>query len=201
MKPAIKKIQTILADMAKQASEIDQINSHSKSHKIIQDNDIFSETLFSTHSDQFRPYVEEIKNKTNELDRLLTTNKNTLAHSRLQLIEQQISALLTALNSNKTIHKEANQRLAVIKARQYKKAAQAVMQSSHNLYTKLNETLEYERRLLKMINDKEQQGQQNNNNMKKQHTDEVLVLHQRLGRCRQAISKLEREIVQSKKII
>ena len=201
MQPAIKKIQLILDNMAKQAIAVDDINSHSKSHSIIQDNDIFAEALFSTHSDQFRPYVEEIKNKTNELARLLSSNKNTLAHSRLQLIEQQISALRTALNSNPTIHKEAEHRLVAIKARQYKKAAQAVMQSSHNLHKKLTETFEFERRLLAMIREKEQQYQLKNDKLNKKISDEILVIHQRLGRCRQAISKLEREIEQSKKVI
>ena len=153
---------------------------NNKTHKIIQENDIFSEALFNTHSDLFHPYVAEVKSKTNELSRLLTANKNTLAHSRLLLIEQQISALRNALNSNGALHKEPAQRLVAIKARRYKKAAQAVMQSSHNLHKKLNETFEFERRLVEMI-------------------QEVLALHQRLGRCRQAISKLEREIAQSEK--
>lgn len=201
MKPAIKRIQVILDDIAKQAIEIDTINNHSTAHKIIQENDIFSETLFLTHSDQFKPYIDEIRHKTNELSRLILANKNTLAHSRLQLIEQQISALRTALNSNKTIHKEAEQRLVAIKARKYKKAAQAVMQSSHDLHKKLNETMEFERRLLAMIEDKERQRQQSNSKLSKCFTDEIIILHQRLGRCRQAISKLEREIVQSQKII
>lgn len=199
MQPAIKKIQTILEQLAQQAADIDESNKHSKSHRIIQDNDIFAEALFSTHSDLFTPYVAEIKAKTKELSRLLSANKNTLAHSRLLIIEQQISALRTALNANQTVHKEADQRLAAIKARRYKKAAQAVMQSSHNLHKKLEETVEFERRLLAMIHEREQQRQQATSRKSSQLSDEILVLHQRLGRCRQAISKLEREISQAKK--
>lgn len=199
MQPAIKKIQSILALLAQQAAEADESNKHSKSHRIIQDNDIFSIALFSTHSDLFVPYVAEIKSKTMELARLLSAQKNTLAHSRLLIIEQQISALRTALNSNQTIHKEADHRLAAIKARRYKKAAQAVMQSSHNLHNKLNETIEFERRLLAMIQEREQQRQQATMKQNSRLSEEVLALHQRLGRCRQAISKLEREIAQTKK--
>jgi primosomal replication protein N'' len=199
MQPAIKKIQSILALLAQQAAEADESNKHSKSHRIIQDNDIFSIALFSTHSDLFVPYVTEIESKTMELARLLSAKKNTLAHSRLLIIEQQISALRTALNSNQTIHKEADHRLAAIKARRYKKAAQAVMQSSHNLHNKLNETIEFERRLLAMIQEREQQRQQATMKQNSRLSEEVLALHQRLGRCRQAISKLEREIAQTKK--
>ncbi len=199
MQLAIKKIQSILQMLAQQAADIDEKNKHEKSHKIIQDNDIFAEALFSTHSDLFVPYVKEVQNKTLELSRLLQAQKNTLAHNRILQIEQQISALRTALNSNNTIHKEAAQRLTAIKARRYKKAAQAVMQSSHNLHNKLEETFEFERRLLNMIEERELQRQQSTTAKSNRLSEEILALHQRLGRCRQAISKLEREISQSKK--
>lgn len=200
MLSAINKLHTILDQLNEQAQLIDQQNKHSKSHKIIQENDIFSEKLFLTHSDLFQPYVDEVKNKTDELARLLAGNKNTLAHSRLFIIEQQISALRNALNSNSTLHKEPAQRLEAIKSRRYKKAAQAVMQSSHNLHNKLNETFEFERRLLEMIATREKQFHGATVKVSKKLTDEVLALHQRLGRCRQAISKLEREIASAEKL-
>ena len=199
MHSAIIKIHAVIEQLNQQAIVVDQQNKHSKSHKIIQENDIFSEKLFLTHSDLFHPYIIEVKNKTDELSRLLAANKNTLAHSRLLLIEQQISALRTALNSNSTLHKEPEQRLVAMKARRYKKAAQAVMQSSHNLHKKLNETFEFERRLIEMIQERELQRQHANVTRSKQLSEEVLALHQRLGRCRQAISKLEREIAQAEK--
>ena len=196
---AINKIHAILDQLNVQANIVDQQNKHSKYHKIIQENDIFSEKLFPTHSDLFQPYVDEVKNKTNELARLLAANKNTLAHTRLLTIEQQISALRNALNANSTLHKEPAQRLVAIKSRRYKKAAQALMQSSHNLHNKLNETIEFERRLLEMIQTREKQFHGASVKKSKQLTDEVLALHQRLGRCRQAISKLEREISNAEK--
>ena len=199
MQSAINKIHALLEQLNQQAILVDQQNKQKKSHKIVQENDIFSEALFITHSDLFQPYIAEVKNKTNELSRLLSANKNTLAHSRLLLIEQQISALRNALNSNDALHKEPEQRLVAIKARRYKKAAQAVMQSSHNLHKKLNETFEFERRLIEMIETREMQRHHATMKNSKQLSEEVLALHQRLGRCRQAISKLEREIAQSEK--
>ena len=147
----------------------------------------------------FTPIFVEVKSKTDELSRLLNAKKNNLAHSRLLIIEQQISALRNALNSNGALHKEPQQRLVAMKARRYKKAAQAVMQSSHNLHNKLNETFEFERRLLEMIKDRETQRQNATVKQSQQLSGEILALHQRLGRCRQAISKLEREIAQSEK--
>lgn len=199
MQRAIEKIHAIIETLAGQALELDEQNKQRKSHKIIQENDIFSEALFLTHSDLFSPYVTEVKRKTDELSRLLTAEKNTLAHSRLLQIEQQISALRNALGSNNELHKEPAQRLVAMKARRYKKAAQAVMQSSHNLHKKLNETLEFERRLVEMIRAREQQISTLSQAKSTQLTQEILALHQRLGRCRQAISKLEREITQAEK--
>ena len=199
MNTAIDKIHNILEQLSVQAQHIDQKNKQAKSHKVIQENDIFSEALFLTHSDLFLPYVLEVKKQTHELSRLLTAKKNELAHNRLLQIEQQISALRNALNSNSELHKEPEQRLVAMKARRYKKAAQAVMQSSHNLHNKLNETFEFERRLVEMIEARELQRQKATAKVSQQLSEEVLALHQRLGRCRQAISKLEREIAQTNK--
>ncbi|MFT6691363.1 MAG: primosomal replication protein N'', partial [Colwellia sp.] len=53
MQSAINKIHAILDQLNEQALQVDQQNKHSKSHKIIQENDIFSEALFLTHSDLF----------------------------------------------------------------------------------------------------------------------------------------------------
>jgi primosomal replication protein N'' len=199
MKSSIDKIYGIVEQLSAQARQVDQQNKNSKSHKIIQENDIFSEALFLTHSDQFYPYVQEVKSKTEELTRLLAAQKNTLAHNRLLQIEQQIAALRNALNANSALHKEPAQRLEAIKARRYKKAAQAVMQSSHNLHKKLNETFEFERRLVEMVQERELLRQSATAKHSQQLSEEILALHQRLGRCRQAISKLEREIAQSEK--
>lgn len=199
MKTAITRINLILAQLKTQAETLDQINKHSKSHRIIQENDLFSEALFSTHSDLYIPYINEVEQKTSELDRLLNANKHQLAHSRLQQIEQQISALFNAINSHESLHKEPEQRLNAIKSRRYKKAAKALMNSSHQLHKKLSETFEFERRLLDMIKDRETQRQVVNNTKSAQLSAEILALHQRLGRCRQAISKIEREISQQTK--
>ncbi|SEK38729.1 restart primosome assembly protein PriC [Colwellia chukchiensis] len=199
MQTAINKILSILEQLSQQALALDQQNKQTKSHQLIQENDIFSNAIFNTHSDQFYPYVLEVKTKTAELSRLLSAKKNTLAHSRLQLIEQQISALRNALNANEALHKEPTQRLQAIKARRYKKAAQAVMHSSHSLHQKLAEIQEFERRLVAMIESREAQRQQANARQSDQLSKEILALHQRLGRCRQALSKIEREIAKSVK--
>jgi primosomal replication protein N'' len=199
MASPIIRISEVLAQLAEQAKITDDANRLSKSHKIIQEKDIFSEALFSTHSDLFLPYVKEVQSKTKEFERLLLANKKALAHSRLQIIEQQISALINALNANSGLHKEAEHRIAAMKSRRLKKAAQAVMQSSHALHKKLAEHHEFERRLVEMINDRERVRSVATPAKAALLSNEILAIHQRLGRCRQAISKIEREIEMSAK--
>ncbi len=197
---AFERIQTLLVQLSKQAIAIDKSNATLKAHKLLTDNALFSETLFVTHSDKFYAYVKEIERKVNELDRLIAAGQTVIAFNQLPLIEQQITSLVNAFNANNSMHNEAQNRLNAFKTRRFKKAAKAVMSSSHELHQKLAETREFERRLAEMIADRERQRTNNSQAVTQQKlATEILTLHQRLGRCRQAISKIERDIELSEK--
>jgi primosomal replication protein N'' len=197
---AIERMNDVLSQLEHQARLTDSTNEQRKSHYLLQNDNLFSESLFITNSDKFLPYVMEVKQKIVELSRLLKNKNNTLSHSRLQQIEQQISSIISALNANGSIHQEAQYRLDAIKARKFKKAAKTLMQSSQALYQKLTEHHEFERRLAEMLAAKEQQRCQAPKSKVTKLGEEVLILHQRLGRCRQAISKIEREIEKAEKL-
>jgi primosomal replication protein N'' len=199
MQLAIDRITAVLDSLAEQAKIIDTENQQTKSHYLLKDKDIFSEALFATNSDKIGAYVEEVRGKTIELARLLQSGKKELSQNRLQGIEQQISSIINAIRSNKGLHQEAQYRLTAINARRYKKAAKELFKSSQALYQQLAEHHEFERRLLAMLNEREQLRQSATPAKAKKILDEVLALHQRLGRCRQAISKIEREIEVSEK--
>jgi len=194
MQLPLDRITAVLDDLTEQAKIIDAENQQTKSHYLLKDKDVFSEALFATNSDRIQPYVDEIRGKTIELSRLLSNGKNELSQNRLQCIEQQISAILNAIRSNKGIHQEAQYRLTAINARRYKKAAKQLFKSSQALYQQLSEHHEFERRLLAMLNERELLRKSATPTKAKKLSDEVLALHQRLGRCRQAISKIERQI-------
>lgn len=193
------RIQTLLETLKVQAVKLDSSNAQSKAHKLIKHNALFSENLFITHSDKFEDYIDEIKKKADELSRLIKFNKNTFALNQLPLLEQQIASLYNAINSNSSIESEAQYRLEGIKARNFKKAAKAVMQTSHELHKTLAEHHEFERRLLAMITDREQEIHITTPAKGRKLSEEILAVHQRLGRCRQAISKIERQIEISEK--
>ena len=194
MQSPVDRITAVLDDLTEQAKIVDAENQQTKSHYLLKDKDVFSEALFATNSDRIQPYVDEIRGKTIELSRLLEHGKKELSQNRLQGIEQQISAIINAIRSNKGIHQEAQYRLTAINARRYKKAAKQLFKSSQALYQQLTEHHEFERRLLAMLNERELLRKSATPSKAKILSDEVLALHQRLGRCRQAISKIERQI-------
>lgn len=199
----IKRLTSVLEHLAEQAAAIDQKNTANKAHKMVENNALFSVGLFVTDSDKFADYINEINVKISGLKRLIKANNTILTVAAVEKIEQQIHALIIALNANTTIHNDAKLRLdhkiKSIKARQYKKAVQAIVQNSQSLYQKLSEHHEFERRLVLMLNEQQQNLAKCHANKNQELSQQVLVLHQRLGRCRQAISLIERDIEFSEK--
>ena len=109
---AISRLSTLLEHLSVQAKETDHVNSKQKSHRLIENNNLFSPHLFTTQSDKIHLYVEEVKNRLNKFSRLYSlstdnANKTEFAKSSLQQIEQQISALMNAIQANKPMHQAA----------------------------------------------------------------------------------------------
>lgn len=191
--------------LAVEAKQIDAKNTKNKSHRLIENNNLFSPSLFSSQSDRYLPYVEEIERKLAEFTRLVASNKITLSKALLEHLEQQISAISNALQANSTIHQaaklsfDANKKIRVKKAKakqvsKYRDLAKALVLNSHQLYQKLTEHHEFERRLMDMLMEKERQRLECKKHESEKLSFEVLTLHQRLGRCRKAISTIERDI-------
>lgn len=195
----IDKISKVLVSLLEQAKAIDEFNAQSKAYRIRKEQLIFSESLFTCNSSYLAHYVLETQAKTNELKTLLENNKSQYTFERLQRIERQIEAIINAIKANETQNKSSVQQLEAIKRRKYKRATQALIQPTQSLYQQLSETLEFERRLQAMLDEKQLEFNLASSQLKSKKTDELLVLHQRLGRCRQAISKLERQIEMSEK--
>jgi primosomal replication protein N'' len=200
---AIFRINEILTAIEKQAKQLDLANESLPAHRSIAEQSLFAVTLFTTVSDKYFDYVKETRRKTNSLEKLLQAKQTELASALLSQIEQQILSLKTALQANTALH--ANSQYQLNKrhykkqhysqqADRYKKATQAIIQPSQNLYQKLAEHHEFERRLATMIAEREYKRTDSNHKNSQVITQEILKLHQRLGRCRQAISQIEREI-------
>lgn len=215
---AIGRLSVLLEHLSVKAKQTDQLNSEQKSHRLIENNNLFSQHLFTTQSDKIYLYAEEIKNRLNGFARLhvLSDENNTkaeFAKTSLLQIEQQISALLNAIQANETMHQAAQAsfnakrkvRIKSVQASQlnqtnkFNKQTQSVLLSSHQLYQQLTEHHEFERRLKDMITEREQQRNRAKSASIERLSQEVLALHQRLGRCRKAISSIEKNIEQVEK--
>ncbi len=198
----IERLSLLLEHIETQAIEVDQLNMKKKTHTLIENDDLFSITLFTTQSNHLVPYVKEVKRKIAELKRLYINNKTEYSKQSLTKIEQQISALLNALRSNSSMPKAAllslnankKVRFKNIKENIYKKAVEKITSSSHQLYQKLSEHHEFERRLMNMLSEKDILRTRCNTAENKKLSQDVLTLHQRLGRCRKAISAIEKDI-------
>ncbi len=198
----ISRLESLLEQLSEQAKQIDLVNTQNKAHKLLENNNLFSSGLFTTQSDCFGHYTKEVSKRISEFSRLKAAQKVELSKRLLEKIELQISALMKAMQANQAMHQTAkitinarkNRRFKAIEKSKYQKIAQKVMLNSHQLYQKLTEHHEFERRLMVMVADRERELNHCKANQNQPLSHEVLALYQRLGRCRKAISAIEREI-------
>lgn len=190
----IERLALLINELENKAQSLDQQNAKGRNQSQFKHRPIFSDTLFKTRSDKYLNYVEEVKSKLAQLNELLARNHNEFAEELITQIERQISSLFTAIQSNHARRKKLVAKRKPQTSNQYKQAAQHVLMPTHALYNKLSEHHEFERRLATMIAEREYQRADANGKLSEKLSAEILALHQRLGRCRQAISGIEREI-------
>jgi len=199
----IDRLSALLKQLATKAKQIDKKNAMEKVHRLIENNNLFSAELFVSQSDRFTPYIEEIQRKLPEYSRLVKAEKIEFSVLLLQQIEQQVVAISNALHANSTLHQaaklsfDAHSKAKIKRSKsqnKYKDFAKKIMLTSQQLYQKLNEHHEFERRLMDMVAERELQRVKSKASDSSKLSTEVLALHQRLGRCRKAISTIERDI-------
>lgn len=199
---SLSKINTALEQLSIKAKATDLHNTKLKSHKLVKEHLFFNEISFLSQSDKYLDYVDEIKDNTKRLSKLFKDEKLVLGQNLLEKIEEQIFSLVHALNANTYIHNEASshdKRIKEVKKLRYQKLTKTIVESSQVLYKSLSEHHEFERRLMDMLSNKEHELSLSTSANSVAVSQEVLVLHQRLGRCRQAISKIERSIEMQEK--
>jgi primosomal replication protein N'' len=199
----IDRLSAVLNQLATKAKQIDKKNATEKVHRLIENNNLFSPELFVSQSDRFSPYIKEIQQKLPEFTRLVTAGKIELSTLLLHKIEQQVAAISNALHANAALHQaaklsfDAHSKVKIKKNKaqnKYKDIAKKILLTSQQLYQKLSEHHEFERRLMEMLAERELQRVKCKASANAKLSAEVLALHQRLGRCRKAISAIERDI-------
>ncbi|MDP5141735.1 primosomal replication protein PriC [Rheinheimera baltica] len=140
----------------------------------------FDSTLFSCRSPQLTDYVIEAQRNLNHLQHsaLAITAKQRL----VQRLSEQTVALTRAFRNVDIRRKPSN------KVHKAKNLVQQISVSSQQLYQQLSDTQEFERRLQDMI-------VLANRENAPDAIQRSLALHARLGRCRKALSDIERQIL------
>lgn len=138
----------------------------------------FDSALFSCRSPHLTDYVGEAQRN---LRHLQDSNLSSMAKQRLvQRLSEQTSALTRAFRNVDTRRKPTS-------TGKLKAVVQQISASSQQLYQQLSDTQEFERRLQDMIS-------LANRENSAEAIQRTLALHARLGRCRKALSDIERQI-------
>jgi primosomal replication protein N'' len=190
----INKIRDQIDTLYQHTQSIDKRNGEIRSARF-KYRDFFNPRLFRCESTSLVDYVREADDNFTHLLKLKDHDKAMLAALGEQVTDQ-ISALTQVIRSNEVSIKEHFYQQSSNKKRysKYKKVANVVMASSHELHQELAQNHEFERRLNEMIFERQNQMQRANAQQAEKLSQEVLTLHQRLGRCRKAISMVEERI-------
>lgn len=185
----------MISSFEKTAKTLDNKHNQSTPSTSNLNSSIFSEGLFNTRSDKLIDYVKEITIKHHQLTSLVSAQNIELTSYQLVLLEQQISSLINAFRLygekyEKVIYSENTPRASKLKM-----SPVTIKAPAQNLYQSLSEHHEFERRLLQMISDKEQERRTSEHSMLEKTSQDLLVLQGRLGRCRQALTKIETDIL------
>lgn len=141
----------------------------------------FDSGLFSCRSSQLTDYVAEALRNLQHLEAASLSPQ--LQAQLVQRLADQTAALVQAFRNSGT-RNSAPARTAAVKS-----LVQHVTASSQQLYQQLSDTQHFERRLLDMITLSEKDSSAD-------AVQRTLALHARLGRCRKALSEIERQIQQ-----
>lgn len=199
MEKQLSRLVAVISDLKKRALQADELNKSMKCFTERRDKPLFNQHVFNSRSEYFIHYVNETEAQLTLTKKLIDKKAPfDIYKAQLEHLEIQISALTTALNANKAINKSSNQAKHQ-KQQFFKRKAQAVISSTQSLHQKLAETRGFERRLEAMLAEKQIELKHCSPKQSETVQQYILALHQRLGRCRQALSKLERQIEMQEK--
>lgn len=203
----------LLARLTAQLKQLEQevlqhdANLPKREQKLLQDADRFNNELFIQSGAKLAPCITQIDNSIKQLAKLIKSkiSNNTIALS-CERIQDRFTAVRRALNTTNLGVKSAAQqkafRIATAKKRRNKVhdesgfnwIAAGVMHNSHQLYEELNKHLNwvstFEQKILNLQSELENCHSADKIRMQ----NEILLVHRRLGKCRQAISYIEDRI-------
>lgn len=195
--PALARLKAHLAQLKQDAQYFDTHKLFNKNRYMQAQQGLFAPQLFATKSMLLTDYVEEISQQLEHLPAPQLRHQHQYA---LTKITEQIEAIVKVLKAT-SIWQQQNKPAPYKKAtpQQYKQQAQKILAPINELYQELTKNHEFERRLQDKLAMAQQQLKAATKETQPQLNTQVLTLHQRLGRCRKAISECEEKIQRAEK--
>jgi primosomal replication protein N'' len=189
------KLNTLITQLTLQSEKLkEQIKGLKlNSQQWFANSDIFRSSGFATRSEDISDYLLELTATINKLAKV--TDEQHIAYLS-ERITQQFSCLKGLVKSNEINLKNSQySRDRIRNLSKIKKFTVKASQSSQELYAELSKLQEFERRLLDKVSESQQQLSMYKGNANRMALQQdVLTNQQRLGRCRQALSKIEESI-------
>ncbi|MBR9729556.1 primosomal replication protein [Shewanella intestini] len=202
----INRLKQQVIQLEQEALRHDQQLAPTQS-KLLQDIERFNQSLFIQKGAQLSPCIVQIKKDIKQLEKQLSLRLGmaTVAY-RCQNIQDKFTALKRALTTTGVNLQAEQQKRASNRARYAKKQvkqhshsgfewiASSVMQNSHEIYQELNKHLNWAKKIEHKIAQMELSLNQCHPTEKIKLQNDILLMHKRLGKCRQAISYIEERI-------
>jgi primosomal replication protein N'' len=175
--------------------------------KMLQDVERFNNQLFIQQGAKLAPCIEQLQKSINQLEKQLSLKLDTqLITLSCERIQDRFTAVKRALNTTniniKTAQQQKSSKRAFFAKRQQSTHASSgfgwiagnVMHNSHEMYAELNKHLNWATKIEQKIAQMELNLPSCHPNEKIQSQNDILSMHKRLGKCRQAISYIEDRI-------
>lgn len=202
----LKRLTTQLKQLEQEVLSHDA-NLPKREQKLLQDVDRFNSELFIQSGAKLAPCIEQIRKNIIQLDKLIKGKiSNSTIASSCERIQDRFTAVRRALSTTSLgVKSAAHQkafRIATAKKRRntthdesgFNWIAAGVMHNSHQLYEELNKHLNWVSKFEQKILNLQSELENCHSAEKIQMQNEILLVHRRLGKCRQAISYIEDRI-------
>ncbi|MDO6617799.1 MULTISPECIES: primosomal replication protein [unclassified Shewanella] len=209
----MRNTNQLIYQLKQQLSSLEQDALHhdqqlpAQQKKMLQDIERFNSQLFIQQGAQLSPCIAQLKKDIQQLEKQLSFKLDVrIIELSCQRIQDRFTALrralvTTNLNVNTEKQKRDNSRARYAKKQQQQHSdsgfgwiASNVMKNSHQIYQELNKHLNWATTFEQKIAEMESALANCHSTDKIRLQNEILSLHRRLGKCRQAISYIEERI-------
>lgn len=202
----IQQLRNQLKNIEQDVLRHDQ-NLTRQDSKLIQNLERFNSELFHQTGGKLGPCIAQLSRNIDHLERQLKLNLcNDTIMLSCERIQDRFTALMRALGTTRLNLKDAKQTQASKKVSWQRRQqhrhqesgfswiASSVMQNSHQLYDELNKHLNWAKKIEQKIAQMQLGLEKCPATEKIRLQNEILAMHRRLGKCRQAISYIEERI-------